>query len=35
MKNNLNKIHEMKMSDDYLYEQCLKLMEIWLCLFLI
>ncbi len=28
MKNNLNKIHEMKMSDDYLYEQCLKLMEI-------
>ena len=28
IKNNLEKLNCMKMSDDYLYEQCLKLMEI-------
>ena len=28
IKNNLQKIHELEMSDDFLYQQCLKLMEI-------
>lgn len=28
IKNNLNKLYDMKMSDDYLYEQCINLMEV-------